>query len=167
MRKPSGPPPVPDVGQGKRGEQGYLGYLLRQASAAHRLRLERALSPLDATPPQFLVLTMLGAYPGLSNADIARLTMLTPQTVSVIVANLERAGAVTRKAHAVHGRIQELGLSEAGKTLLARCREAVRDAEQHLSDGLSEADERVIRRWLVAVAVEPKGRQQLIGDDGS
>lgn len=156
MRKPAGPPAMPDIGEGKRGEQGYLGYLLRQAGAAHRLRLERALSHLDTTPPQFLVLTMLGAYPGLSNADIARLTMLTPQTVSVIVANLERAGAVTRKAHAVHGRIQELGLSEAGKTLLAGCREAVRDAEQHLSEGFSEADERVIRRWLVAVAVEPK-----------
>ncbi len=154
MRKPAGPPALPDVGEAKRGEQGYLGYLLRQASAAHRLRLERALSHLDATPPQFLVLTMLGAYPGLSNADIARLTMLTPQTASVIVANLERAGAITRKAHPVHGRIQELGLSETGRTLLARCREAVRDAEQRLSDGLSEVDERVIRRWLVAVAVE-------------
>lgn len=155
MRKPAGPPQPPEVGEGKRGEEGYLGYLLRQASAAHRLRMERALSPLDATAPQFLVLTMLGAYPGLSNADIARLTMLTPQTVSVIVANLTRVGAVTRRAHAVHGRIQELGLSETGQTLLARCREAVRDAEQYLSEGVSEADERVIRRWLVAVAVEP------------
>ena len=56
-------PPLP--GEGKRGEAGYLGYLLRQAQGAARLSLERALAELDVTPPQFLVLTMLKAYPGL------------------------------------------------------------------------------------------------------
>ena len=85
---PRNSPSIPEPGQGKRGEEGYLGYLLRQASAAQRLRMERAMADVDVTLPQFLVLTMLRAYPGISNADLARLTMLTPQTVSVIVANL-------------------------------------------------------------------------------
>jgi hypothetical protein len=79
-------PPPP--GQGKRGEKGYLGYLLRQAQAAARLTLERALADLGITPPQFVVLTMLRAYPGLSGADLARLALLTPQTVGVIIRNL-------------------------------------------------------------------------------
>jgi DNA-binding MarR family transcriptional regulator len=35
-------------------------------------------------------LTMLAAYPGHSNADLARVAVLTPQTMSLIVANLER-----------------------------------------------------------------------------
>lgn len=155
MRKPR-PVRTPEIGEGKRGEEGYLGYLLRQASGMHRLRMERALAVLDTTPPQFLVMTMIAAYPGLSNADIARLTLLTPQTVSVIVGNLKRAGAVTRKAHPVHGRIQELALSPAGEALLARCRSHVRGQEERLLQGLSAADEQVVRRWLVAVAVEPK-----------
>jgi len=43
-------PPPP--GQGKRGEQGYLAYLLRQAQAATRLAMERALADLGATPPR-------------------------------------------------------------------------------------------------------------------
>ena len=102
---PRNPPSIPEPGQGKRGEEGYLGYLLRQASAAQRLRMERAMADVGVTLPQFLVLTMLRAYPGISNADLARLTMLTPQTVSVIVTNLERSGAITRRPHAVHGRI--------------------------------------------------------------
>ena len=101
-------PAIPEPGQGKRGEEGYLGYLLRQASAAQRLRMERAMADVGVTLPQFLVLTMLRAYPGISNADLARLTMLTPQTVSVIVTNLERSGAITRRPHAVHGRIQHI-----------------------------------------------------------
>src|SRR5258708_5538651 len=36
----------PPPGQGKRGERGYLAYLLRQAQAATRLRMERALAEL-------------------------------------------------------------------------------------------------------------------------
>src|SRR6516165_10089929 len=94
---PAAVPPPP--GQGKRGESGYLGYLLRQAQAAARLSLERALAELGATPPQFVVLTMLKAYPGLSGAELARVALLTPQTVSVIIRNLERDGAIRKSPH--------------------------------------------------------------------
>ena len=40
-------PPPP--GEGKRGEQGYLAYLLRQAQAATRLTMERSLADLGVT----------------------------------------------------------------------------------------------------------------------
>lgn len=145
-------PSIPEPGQGKRGEEGYLGYLLRQASAAHRLRMERAMADVGVTLPQFLVLTMLRAYPGISNADLARLTMLTPQTVSVIVTNLERSGAITRRPHAVHGRIQHIDVTTEGSALLAACRERSGGIEQDLLEGFSAKEEEVVRRWLVHVA---------------
>ena len=147
-------PDIPRIGEGKRGEEGYIGYLLRQAGGAHRLRMERALADLGVTPPQFTVLTMLVAYPGLSNADVARLAMLTPQTVSVIVANLLRSGAIARRPHAVHGRIQHIDVTEAGKALLKQCRSRVKAIEQQILAGFSADEESVIRRWLVSVAVE-------------
>lgn len=143
---------IPQPGEGKRGEQGHLGYLLRQAGVALRARMERALSDLDVTPPQFAALTMLGSYPGLSNADLARLTLLTPQTLSVIVANLKRSGAVESRPHQIHGRIQELFLTTSGKALLKRCKTRVAKVEQAMVDGLSRPDEEIIRRWLVQVA---------------
>lgn len=155
---------LPGPGEGKRGEAGHLGYLLRQAGAAHRLRLDHALADLDVTPPQFAVLTMIAAYPGLSNADIARLSLLTPQTASVIVANLLRAGHVARRPHPVHGRIRQIETTAKGAALLRRCRERVMAAERRLAAGLSRAEERTIRRWLVRVAIEaraegePRGR---------
>jgi DNA-binding MarR family transcriptional regulator len=153
MRKTPNRRHVPRPGEGKRGEEGYFGYLLRQASAAHRLRLERALADLELTPPQFLVLTMLSAYPGASNADIARLTLLTPQTVNVIVANLERADALVRTPHAVHGRILKLDLTEKGKRLLKASRERALALDRELAQGLSPNEEKLIRRWLAQVAV--------------
>jgi DNA-binding MarR family transcriptional regulator len=145
---------APELGEGKRGKEGYLGYLLRQAGVAHRGRMERALAALDVTPPQFVVLTMVANYPGLSNADLARLSLLTPQTMSVIVGNLLRTGALARRPHAVHGRIQHLEVTEAGKSLLARCREPVRTIETQLVAGLSPQEEQTIRKWLVAIAVD-------------
>jgi len=160
VRKTASDPSVPQPGEGKRGEQGYLGYLLRQASVAMRTRMERDLSEEDVTPPQFAVLTMVRAYPGLSNADLARLSLLTPQTVSVIVSNLKRSGWLASRPHAVHGRIQQLEITKTGRDLLARCRPHIQRIEKRLAAGLSPNEERVIRRWLVRVAMDaPQGER--------
>lgn len=145
---------IPVAGEGKRGESGHLGYLLRQASGVFRSRAGNALADLEVTAPQFAVLTMVGAYPGLSGADLARLTLLTPQTVNVIVANLKRSEALASTRHPVHGRILQLTLTPAGKSLLSRCKLRIDKLEAGLARGLSAADEKVIRRWLADVATE-------------
>ena len=146
------PVKVPAPGEGKRGEAGYLSYLLRQAAAAVPLRLERTLVGLAVTPPQFLVLTMLDSYPGASGADIARLAQLTPQTVHGIIGNLERARLIGRSPHPVHGRVQVIALTKAGRALLSRCKARAVKADDTLKAAISPDDEAVIRRWLVGLA---------------
>jgi DNA-binding MarR family transcriptional regulator len=141
-------------GQGKRGEKGYLAYLLRQAQAATRLTLERALADLGVTPPQFVVLTMLKAYPGLSGADLARVALLTPQTVGVIIRNLERDGAIRKKPHPVHGRVLQWTLTRRGQTLLGKCRARGKALERRLQAGLAPKAQATIRRWLSKIAVD-------------
>jgi DNA-binding MarR family transcriptional regulator len=145
---------VPPPGEGKRGEQGYLAYLLRQAHAASRLSMERALSGLGVTSPQFVVLTMLKAYPGLSGADLARVAFLTPQTVSVIIRNLERDGAIRKSPHPVHGRVLQWTLTGHGTTLLEKCRQIAQAQEQRLAAGLDAKSERVVRQWLSKIATD-------------
>ncbi len=140
-------------GKGKRGEAGYFGYLLRQAAAAARLTLERALAELGSTPPQFLVLTMLKAYPGLSGADLARVAVLTPQTVGVIIRNLERDGAIRKTPHPVHGRVLQWSLTRRGLKLLEGCRRHALALERRLAAGLSRKEERAVRRWLSKIAL--------------
>jgi DNA-binding MarR family transcriptional regulator len=148
-KTPSG---IPQPGEGKRGEEGYLGYLLRQASAAVRLTTERALEDLEVTLPQFLVMTMVNAYPGSSSADVARIAMLTPQTISFIVANLEKAGRLRREVSPDHGRIQVMELTEEGKALLSQCRVRTQRIETRLRASLGPEIEEAVRRWLVEVA---------------
>jgi DNA-binding MarR family transcriptional regulator len=145
-------PPPP--GEGKRGEQGYLAYLLRQAQAATRLAMERSLADLGVTSPQFVVLTMLKAYPGLSGADLARVAMLTPQTVGVIIRNLERDGAIRKTPHPVHGRVLQWTVTRRGATLLDRCKRHAQVIEQRLTAGLSARDQTMIRRWLAKIAAD-------------
>ncbi len=153
----AGPSPLdglrpPPPGRGKRGEQGYFGYLLRQAAGASRLTLERALSELGVTPPQFLVLTMLKAYPGLSGADLARVALLTPQTVGVIIRNLKRDGAIRMTPHPVHGRVLQWTVTRRGLSLLERCRTHAMALERRLAAGLSAREQATVRRWLAKIA---------------
>jgi len=159
-RKAAAPPlPIPGLhppppGQGKRGEQGYFGYLLRQAAAAARLTLERAIAELGTTPPQFVVLTMLKAYPGLSGAQLARVSLLTPQTVGVIIRNLERDGAIKMTPHPVHGRVLQWTLTRRGLILLEKCRRHAMALERRLAAGLSPAEQAAFRRWLGKIAAD-------------
>ena len=150
---------IPKPGEGKRGPEGHLGYLVRQANVAVRTAMEKALADLDVTVPQFAVLTMIAAYPGVSGADLTRLTFLTPQTINVIVHNLEKAGAIAKSAHAVHGRILQLEATAAGRALLRRCRARVNAIEDRISGLIGRDDERVVRRWLSAVA-ETRGKER-------
>ena len=154
MRKSISESGIPAPGEGKRGAEGHLGHLLRQANVAFRTRLERALADTGVTQPQFAVLTMIAAYPGCSSADLARLSLLTPQTVTVIVANLKRDGHLEASPHPVHGRIQRLSLTSHGKTVLGRCKARVQTLEKELAASLSPDEDAVIRRWLAQVAVE-------------
>ncbi len=145
---------LPQPGSGRRGEQGHIAYLLRQAQAATRLTLDRSLADLGVTPPQFAVLTMLNAYPGLSGADVARLALLTPQTVGVIIGNLERGGAIRKTPHPVHGRVLQWTLTHHGSDLLEKCRRRVDAVERRLVAGLGAKAETTIRRWLSKIAAD-------------
>jgi DNA-binding MarR family transcriptional regulator len=78
--------------------------------------------------------------------------MLTPQTVNVIVANLERAGALARTPHEAHGRILEIELTGKGRKLLGESRERAHGVERDLARGLAPEEQKIVRRWLAQVA---------------
>ena len=150
-------PAIPAPGEGKRGIDGYLAYLLRQANAAVRLTFERLLVDVGVTPPQFVVLTMLNAYPGLSGAELARLSLLSPQTVSLITRNLERLGAIAKQRHPGGGRLLQFTLTAHGHELLAVCRGRAQTLEERIAARLTPETERIIRHWLADLATALNG----------
>lgn len=147
-----GLPRIPAVGEAKRGPEGYLTYLLRQANASVRLALDRALAKEDMTYPQQAALTLIRAYEAISAADLARLAMLTPQTVNGIVRALEERGAIRKEPDPVHGRILRLVVTEEGRALNKRCRALTAPIEAALNAEIAPAQETALRQWLVGVA---------------
>jgi DNA-binding MarR family transcriptional regulator len=66
-------------------------------------------------------MALLQSTPGLSNAELARQSLVTPQTMNVIVGRLEAAGLVVRSPHAAHGRILRAHLTGVGQSTLDAC----------------------------------------------
>ncbi len=115
--------------------------------------MERALAGVKVTPAQYAVLRIIVETPGLSNADIARIERLTPQTTSLVIANLERKRLVARRAHETHGRIRRAQATEAGLRLLGACRERLSGPYRRLGRGdAARAAEAWIETWLSRLA---------------
>ena len=82
------------------------------------------------------------------------MALLTPQTVGVIIGNLERDGAIRKTPHPVHGRVLQWTLTRRGWTLLDKCRRRVTAVERRLVAGLGAKAEVTIRRWLSKIAAD-------------
>ena len=143
---------VTAIGEGFRGSDGRVGYLLRQANQAFRAAAQADLAPLGLTFPQYSVLSVADAEPGLSGAELARDSMLTPQTANEIISLLAAAGLLERRPDAGDRRLRRMAVTEAGLDLLSRARPAVHAVEQRMTSSLSAADQAALRGWLTDCA---------------
>jgi len=84
------------------------------------------------------VLSILRDRTGLSNAQLARRSFVTPQSMNEVIASLERDGLVARSPAANHGRVLETSVTEAGLAVLARCDEAVNEMEGRMLGDLDD-----------------------------
>jgi DNA-binding MarR family transcriptional regulator len=149
------------------GENGDIATLLRQAASAQRLAEERLIADLGVTPPQLAALATIGSNPGMLAADLARKAKLTPQTISLIVANLRRAGLVREEEGAVSSaRARPLALTAEGEKILRVGRERTEQASARLIEGMRPKREKALRRWLAAIALGlPQPAAALDADD--
>ena len=111
-------------------------------------RLDRALrreigalvAPHGLTVPQYTALSILRDRAGLSNAQLARRSYVTPQSMNEVIAKLERDGLVARSPAANHGRVLEMTLTPAGHEVLHRCEDAVTEMEGRMLADLDDDD---------------------------
>jgi DNA-binding MarR family transcriptional regulator len=143
---------MPVIGEGFRGPDGRVGFLLRQAHQAFRIATQSALEPLGLTLPQYSVLSVADAMPELSGAELARESMLTAQTTNEIVALLVDAGLLTRRVDNRDRRLRRLVVTSDGRKLLTRARRAVHAVEERMTASMRPPDEARLRAWLSACA---------------
>ncbi|HUK17096.1 MAG TPA: MarR family transcriptional regulator [Bryobacteraceae bacterium] len=127
-----------------------IGVLLRQIQGATRRAMEEALRDSGLTTAQANVLTELAYGQPRSNAELARLHSVTPQSMVEILAALERRGLISRSAKPDRGRAMPAELTKEGHSQLLSVHLAMRQVEQRLLNSLSTADISRLRNLLEA-----------------
>ena len=94
--------------------------------------------------------TVLDRRSGLSNAQLARRALVSPQSMNEVLLALEQRGLVRRRAHPDHGRILQARLTAKGRALLARCDAEVHEVEARMVGGLSEHEQATLRGALLS-----------------
>lgn len=129
-----------------------LGYLLNRVASALRAEVSTGvLEPLGLTFPQYICMRLLSKYPGRSNAELARDSNVSPQAMNTVLRSLEERGLVTRPDSVSSGRSLPAELTRAGRDLLARTDQGVREAEQHLMAHLTPDQRRDFKRVLATL----------------
>lgn len=140
------------LGEGYRGRDGPIGYLLRQTIHPFNMAMDTGLQRFGLTSAQFGALFVLANEPGLSAADVARAMGTTPQAANLLVAGMEREHLVRRTPHPTHGRILEIFPTDEGTRRFRASRPFIRRLEEAMSAGLTEAEVGIVKRWLVDAA---------------
>lgn len=127
-----------------------MGYLVKRLQQALRNAMDQGLAGVDLTTAQYAVLYNLAQHAKASNAELARLCFVTPQTMIRIVGGLERRDLLRRAPSPTHAAVLQAHLTAKGRAALRRAQRAVDailatmlagtpDAEiEHLVDSFTE-----------------------------
>jgi DNA-binding MarR family transcriptional regulator len=126
-----------------------IGYVVGRLDRALRREIGALVAPYGLTVPKYTALSILRDRPGLSNAQLARRTYVTPQSMNEVLAALEEDGLIVRSPAANHGRVLEVALSPKGHEVLAACDRAVTHMENAMLADLDDEGRRELLEALV------------------
>lgn len=125
-------------------------YLVGRLDRLLRARLGVALEPHKLTLAEYTTLSVLAARGGLSNAQLARRALITPQSMNEVLARLETRKLVRRKAG--EGRARPAELTAAGVKLLRAADWSVDAVEDAMLDGVPVRDRKRIKDLLEVIS---------------
>jgi DNA-binding MarR family transcriptional regulator len=132
------------------GADPTLLYLVGRIDRVVRRAIGAVLKAHGLSVNQYTTLSVLERRSGLSNAQLARRALVSPQSMNEVLLTLEERGLVRRRAHPAHGRILQARLTAKGRSLLARCDAEVHEVEARMVSGLADEDRRALRRALLS-----------------
>jgi DNA-binding MarR family transcriptional regulator len=144
-------PPRPPAGMADLQDPGrQLGFLLKQTHHLLNAAIEEKMRAhgVALTFPRATALISLLGDDGLSNAQLARQALVSPQTMHQILLRLEQDGLVTRSADPAHGRVQRTALTETGRALLMRGMAVSGPVFERLQAGLDARERAELVRLL-------------------
>jgi DNA-binding MarR family transcriptional regulator len=128
-------------------------YMAKRLELVVRAKLEEILKDEGITALQFTALTVLDHHDGLSPAQLARDSFVTPQSTADLVANLERRSLVRRERNSANRRELVVSLTASGRRLLLRHAAEVAALEERMTSALGSDDVEDFRFYLDACRV--------------
>lgn len=102
--------------------------------------MDHSLDSIGLTTSQYAVLAALEEEPGLSNADLARRSFVTPQTMIRIVTVLEERSLIARRTRSDNARVRAATVTDEGRRVLRSAHLVVGQIESEMTEGLSNAE---------------------------
>ena len=127
-----------------------VSYLVGRLDRLLRRRLGRALDDHGLSLSEYTTLSVLAARSGLSNAQLARRSLITPQAANEVLTRLEERKLLRRVADPQHGRVRPAQLTAAGRRLLVRADAAVDVVEREMLAGLAGAERKALADALAS-----------------
>jgi DNA-binding MarR family transcriptional regulator len=127
-----------------------VSYLVGRLDRLIRRRLGDALAAHGLSLPEYTALSVLAARSGLSNAQLARRSLITPQAANEVLSRLEERKLVRRGADPDHGRVRRTELTAGGRRLLAQADTAVDRVEREMLAEMAGAERRALRDSLAS-----------------
>lgn len=125
--------------------------------------LEPGLLELGGTLPQYNALSVLSRGQPLSNAELARLTLVRPQSMTGVMKALEAQGLVERRPELRQGRTQRALLRPRGVLVLEAMDGVVAAVEDDMCSGLRPEDREWLRRALLG-SLRALGAQTVVDE---
>ena len=116
------------------------------------------LAAFSLSVQEYTTLSVLAARPGLSNAQLARRALVTPQSMLEIVAKLEARRLVRRTVDPGNARVLRAELTRAGRALLRRADPAIAEVEAQLLGALPARERDGVTRGMRRMMDELSGR---------
>ena len=95
-----------------------VSYVIARLERAVRGAINERVRPYGLTTLQYTTLSVLGRRGALSNAQLARRSYMTPQSMSEVIEALETKGLIERKQHPNHRRVLPAQLTATGRKVL-------------------------------------------------
>ena len=126
----------------------YITCLMSQLTHMMEHEMTFAARELNLTLLQLAALAELNHDGTLSTADLARLTFVTPQNMSLTVSKLEAGRYLVRKPHPTNARVKRLILTPRGLKVLRRAIARAVVIEKQMFAGLSSKQKNGLRTQL-------------------
>jgi DNA-binding MarR family transcriptional regulator len=124
-------------------------YLVGRIDRVVRRAIDDVVSTHGLSVNQYTTLSVLAHRSGLSNAQLARRALVSPQSMNEVLLALEQRGLVRRRAHPEHGRILQTRLTPKGRKTLAACDAQVREVEAKMVSDMTDDEQQALRTGLL------------------